>query len=112
MSFQFTAYNTIAYDEIEAGRMSAATSFYATFQQLMLSLGVCVGAAALHVGILATRHTTPGLAEFTLAFGVVTVISASATIWNLKFAKSAGQEMSGRVSRRAEGAPAAEARSR
>ena len=44
MSFQFTAYNTIAYDEIPPERMSAATSFYATFQQLMLSLGICVGA--------------------------------------------------------------------
>ena len=47
MSFQFTAYNTIAYDEIPPERMSAATSFYATFQQLMLSLGICVGALAL-----------------------------------------------------------------
>ena len=37
MSFQFTAYNSIAYDEIPPERMSSATSFYATFQQLMLS---------------------------------------------------------------------------
>src|ERR1700757_3933800 len=55
MSFQFTAYNTIAYDEIPPERMSAATSFYATFQQLMLSLGICVGAGALHLGTLAAR---------------------------------------------------------
>ena len=55
MSFQFTAYNTIAYDEIPPERMSAATSFYATFQQLMLSLGICVGAVSLHIGMLATR---------------------------------------------------------
>jgi EmrB/QacA subfamily drug resistance transporter len=47
MSFQFTAYNTIAYDEIPPERMSAATSFYATFQQLMLSLGICVGAGRI-----------------------------------------------------------------
>ena len=52
MSFQFTAYNTIAYDEIGKERMSAATSFYSTFQQLMLSLGICVGATALHVSML------------------------------------------------------------
>jgi MFS family permease len=97
MSFQFTAYNTIAYDEIPPDRMSAATSFYATFQQLMLSLGICVGAEALHVGMLITRRPTPGFADFSLAFGVVTVISALATIWNAKFADTAGAELSGRA---------------
>jgi len=96
MSFQFTAYNTIAYDEIPPERMSAATSFYATFQQLMLSLGVCVGALALHVGMLARSHERPMLSDFTLAFLIVTAISASATIWNRRFDKDAGAELSGR----------------
>lgn len=96
MSFQFTAYNTIAYDEIPPERRSAATSFYATFQQLMLSMGVCAGAAALHVGMLVGSHATPQLADFTLAFLVVTAISASATIWNRRFDKDAGAELSGR----------------
>ena len=97
MSFQFTAYNTIAYDEIPPQRMSAATSFYATFQQLMLSLGICVGAGALHVGMLATDARSPRLSDFTLAFLVVTAVSALATIWNLRFAPDAGEELSGRV---------------
>ena len=96
MSFQFTAYNTIAYDEIPPERMSAATSFYATFQQLMLSLGVCAGALALHVGMLAGGHAAPQLADFTIAFLVVTAISASATIWNRRFDRDAGAELSGR----------------
>jgi EmrB/QacA subfamily drug resistance transporter len=97
MSFQFTAYNTIAYDEIPPERMSSATSFYATFQQLMLSLGICVGAAALHVGMLATHTRTPRLSDFTLAFLVVTAISAAATIWNARFSETAGEELSGRT---------------
>ncbi|WP_205691445.1 DHA2 family efflux MFS transporter permease subunit [Caulobacter sp. 602-2] len=96
MSFQFTAYNTIAYDEIPPERMSAATSFYATFQQLMLSLGVCAGALALHVGMLGGGHASPRLADFTLAFLIVTAISASATIWNRRFAPDAGADLSGR----------------
>ncbi|WP_199228639.1 MULTISPECIES: MFS transporter [unclassified Caulobacter] len=99
MSFQFTAYNTIAYDEIPPERMSAATSFYATFQQLMLSLGVCAGALALHVGMLAGDHASPRLADFTLAFLIVTAISASATIWNRRFAPDAGADLSGRPQR-------------
>ncbi|MFC3580962.1 MDR family MFS transporter [Sphingomonas hylomeconis] len=95
MSFQFSAYNTIAYDEVPSSRMSAATSFYATFQQLMLSLGICVGAAALHVGMLGSGHARPSLADFTLAFMVVTLVSAAATIWNRRFAADAGAELSG-----------------
>jgi EmrB/QacA subfamily drug resistance transporter len=95
MSFQFSAYNTIAYDEIPSTRMSSATSFYATFQQLMLSLGICVGAAALHVGMLGSGRGTPALRDFTLAFLVVTAVSASATLWNRQFARDAGSELSG-----------------
>ena len=95
MSFQFSAYNTIAYDEIPSERMSSATSFYATFQQLMLSLGICVGAASLHVGMLGGGHALPRLGDFTLAFWVVTAVSASATIWNARFAADAGAGMSG-----------------
>jgi EmrB/QacA subfamily drug resistance transporter len=101
MSFQFTAYNTIAYDEIPPARMSSATSFYATFQQLMLSLGICVGAGALHVGMLATHRTTPALGEFTLAFLAVTAISTAATFWNMQFADEAGDQLSGRARRTA-----------
>jgi EmrB/QacA subfamily drug resistance transporter len=101
MSFQFTAYNTIAYDEIAPQRMSSATSFYATFQQLMLSLGICVGAGALRIGMLATHSRTPQLADFSLAFLVVTAISALATVWHLQFAANAGDELSGRAAAKA-----------
>jgi EmrB/QacA subfamily drug resistance transporter len=99
MSFQFTAYNTIAYDEIPAARMSAATSFYATFQQLMLSLGICVGAGALRVGMLLAHRQAPRLSDFSLAFVVVTAISALATPWNMRFEKHAGDELTGRAVR-------------
>ena len=47
MSFQFTAYNTIAYDQIAPEKLSSATAFYTTFQQLMLSVGICVAAMGL-----------------------------------------------------------------
>ncbi len=97
MSFQFTAYNTIAYDEIPPERMSQATSFYATFQQLMLSLGICVGAVALHIGMLATHRASPGFPNFTLAFWLVTAISTLATVWNWRFARDAGDTLAGRA---------------
>jgi EmrB/QacA subfamily drug resistance transporter len=97
MSFQFTAFNTIAYDEVPPERMSAATSFYATFQQLMLSFGVCAGAGVLHLAMLADHRSTPGLGDFTLAFLAVAGVSATAVFWNLRFSERAGHELSGRA---------------
>jgi EmrB/QacA subfamily drug resistance transporter len=96
MSFQFTAYNTIAYDEIGKERMSAATSFYSTFQQLMLSLGICAGATALHASMLAGGRANPAFADFSAAFWTVTGISALAVFVNLRFDREAGAELSGR----------------
>ena len=95
MSFQFTAYNTIAYDEIDAERMSGANTFYSTFQQLTLSLGICTAAATLHVSTALTGHAVPGFADFSAAFWVVTGISLCSIFANLRFDPQAGRQMSG-----------------
>jgi MFS family permease len=99
MSFQFTAYNTIAYDEIGPERMSSATSFYTTFQQLMLSLGICLGALALHGSMTINGNPDPQLGDFSAAFIIVAIISLSATFWNLRFSPTAGAEISGHAAR-------------
>ena len=96
MSFQFTAYNTIAYDEIGKERMSAATSFYSTFQQLMLSLGICIGATALHVSMLWQGRQAVAFPDFSFAFWTVTAISLLAIFVNMRFDPRAGAELSGR----------------
>jgi hypothetical protein len=43
----------------------------------------------------AAHHPTPRFGEFTLAFAVVTAISASAILCNLRFAHDAGDELRG-----------------
>ena len=96
MSFQFTAYNTIAYDEIAKDRMSVATSFYSTFQQLMLSLGICTGATALHMSMAIRGDAAPGFADFSAAFWTVTAISLLSVFVNARFDRDAGAEISGR----------------
>ncbi len=96
MSFQFTAYNTIAYDEIDKQRMSAATSFYSTFQQLMLSLGICTGAAALHVSMAIGSRTRPAFPDFSAAFWTVTAISVLAIFVNARFDRRAGADLTSR----------------
>ncbi len=99
MSIQFTGYNTIAYDEIEPERMGTATSFYTTFQQLMLSMGICAGAAALEGAMAIQGHSRPMLIDFTAAFWTVAAISLIATIWNRRFSHEAGTEISGHTPR-------------
>lgn len=99
MSIQFTGYNTIAYDEIEQPRMGSALSFYATFQQLMLSIGICVGAAALQGAMVLRGHHVPVLGDFTVAFWCVAGVSLLATLCNARFTPDAGRQISGHAPR-------------
>ena len=64
MSFQFAAYNTVAYEAVPTERMSAASSLYTTLQQLMLSVGICSGALMLKLGMGVGRHREPQHAGF------------------------------------------------
>jgi EmrB/QacA subfamily drug resistance transporter len=94
-SLQFTAYNTIAYAELRPDRMSAATSFYTVFQQLMLSMGICVAAGALAVSSALAGHASPHLVDFRWAFLVVSLASLLCGPLCAKLPDNAGAEMSG-----------------
>ena len=95
MSLQFTAYNVVAYDDIPAERTAAANSFYTTFQQLMLSFGICTGALALTTSTLIGGHSHVTAGDFSAAFLVVTAISLFASPICLGYSRNAGAEMSG-----------------
>jgi EmrB/QacA subfamily drug resistance transporter len=99
MSFQFTAYNTIAYDSIPPEKLSAATSFYTTFQQLMLSVGICVAAMGLEGAMVLRGHAAPALEDFSVAWFVVCGISLFAVFWNVRFRPGDGVEFSGHTPR-------------
>ena len=94
-SLQFTAYNTIAYADIDRARMSAATSFYTTFQQLMLTLGICLAAAALAASLAVTGHTRPLLSDFSVAFLAVAAVALAAAPTCSRLPRDAGDELSG-----------------
>lgn len=95
MSLQFTAYNTVAYDDIPADRTAAANSFYTTFQQLLLSFGICTGALALTTSKLIAGHAHATVGDFSAAFLVVTAISLMAAPVCLGYPRDAGAAMSG-----------------
>ena len=95
-SLQFTAFNTIAYADIPRAKMSAATSLYSTLQQLSLTLGITVGAAALELARASSHQAVPTLGDFSVAFGVVAVFSLLASPLSFRLSEDAGAEMSGR----------------
>ena len=96
-SLQFTALNTIAYADISQARMSSATSFYATFQQLMLSLGICISSGVLALSMLLSGHAALHLSDFSVAFLTVTAISFMAAPVCARLPRNAGAAMSGHV---------------
>jgi EmrB/QacA subfamily drug resistance transporter len=94
-SLQFMAYNTVAYADVPRRRMSAATSFYTTFQQMSLSLGIAVSAAALAGSSALLGHSRLELADFTVAFLIVAGAALMAPLASTWLKPDAGAELSG-----------------
>jgi Na+/melibiose symporter-like transporter len=94
-SLQFMAYNTIAYADVPRPRMSIATSFYTTFQQMSLTLGIAISAAVLAASVRVLGHAEPLLSDFSVAFLAVAAISLAAPVASLRLERGAGAELSG-----------------
>lgn len=94
-ALQFSAYNSIAYADLPENRMSAATSFYSTFQQVMLSAGICFAALAVTVSRAIFGHAQVTVADFDAGFLVTGVISLLAVPMAAMLAPDAGVSVSG-----------------
>ena len=94
-SLQFTSLNTIAYAEISQNRMSHATSFASVAQQLSSSFGVAAAAIVLEVMQTRRGDLTFQISDFSTAFFVVALISASSVLFHLQLKPDAGEEISG-----------------
>ena len=101
-SLQFMAYNTICYADIPRLRMSRATSFYTTFQQICLSLGIATAAATLSAATAISGHAEPSLRDFSFAFLVVSVIALLAPVISARLDVDAGAELTGQKRRLAQ----------
>jgi EmrB/QacA subfamily drug resistance transporter len=95
-SLQFTALNAITYAEIPDHRVSAATSMFATVQQLSLGVGVTVGAFALQASNFIQGHPKIVAADFWPAFLVLGLIAMSSAYSASKLSPDAGEDMAGR----------------
>jgi EmrB/QacA subfamily drug resistance transporter len=94
-ALQFTAYNTVAYADIPDERMSAATSFYATFQQMTLTLGICIAAGSLAASRAIGGRGALTLTDFSVGFAVVGVLALMASPIASRLSRDAGSELSG-----------------
>lgn len=94
-SLQFTALNTLAFADLPQARLSAATSFFGTAQQLAPALGVVLATATLEASAtLAGRHAV-GLADFAPAFLVAGGVIAVSTPFFARLSPDAGAAVSG-----------------
>ena len=75
--------------------MSAATSFYATFQQMARSTGIAVSAAALAGSTELTGHAGLQTGDFPVALVAVAGIAPMAPLSSTRSDRAAGAELSG-----------------
>lgn len=94
-SLQFTAYNVIAYGDIPRPKMSAATSFYSTVQQLSLTLGIVAGATTLNLTTRLLHQPTANKTDYAIAFIIVSCIGLAASPLCTRLPRNAGASMSG-----------------
>lgn len=94
-SLQFTSLNALGYADVEAARMSRATSFVAVVQQLSLSGGVAVAALLLEASRSAEGRTDLLTVDFARAFVVIGAIAVVSTLAFFRLTPDAGAEVSG-----------------
>jgi EmrB/QacA subfamily drug resistance transporter len=94
-SLQFTGINTLTMSDVPQPRMSHASSFSSIAQQLSLSVGVGIGAMALHFTILLSGNAAVTAADFPPAFFLVGVIAIASLLFYLPLRADAGAEVTG-----------------
>lgn len=106
-SMFFTGTNALSYSEIDDDEASQATSISSVLQQVSLALGVAFAAFVLEASSYVSGSHLQ-LADFHLAFFLVSLVSLTATLPLLSLKANAGADVSGHRRFRAAPEPAAE----
>jgi EmrB/QacA subfamily drug resistance transporter len=91
-SVGFTAYNTIAFADVESSHLARANTLASTMQTLSIGLGVALGGLALRVGESVARVSSPGASveAFRVAFIILGVVTAAAAFESIGMPSDAG----------------------
>jgi EmrB/QacA subfamily drug resistance transporter len=98
-SMGFSAYNSVAFADVEPERMTAANTLMSTLQELGAGLGVAVGALLVALGssvAAATGLGDGGDAPFRVAFVLLAALLIVPTIEALLLPATAGSAVTGR----------------
>ena len=97
-SMQYTNLNTIGFADVPKSALSRANTFFSTVQQMSVAMGIALGALALHVSMLihGNKSGRLAMADFSLAFVFVTVVSAAALLDAFGLDPNAGALVSGK----------------
>jgi EmrB/QacA subfamily drug resistance transporter len=95
-SVGFTAYNSVAFADVEPARMSHANTLMSTLQELGAGLGVAVGALLVRLGAATGAGERPD-GPYRVAFVVLAVLLAGPLIAALRLSRTAGDVVTGRA---------------
>jgi hypothetical protein len=96
-SMQFTAISTLAFVDVSQSQMSSANSFFTVMTQMSMGMGVAVGAVELRLAawLRSGPRSAPTIADFHLAFGMVSIVAVLAVVDCLTLDRHAGADVSG-----------------
>lgn len=94
-SLQFTSLNALAFADMKPEDLSQATSLSGTAQQVAQSLGVALGASALHLTLAARGTEQLSASDFWPAFLAVGVVTLLSGLMFVKLERNAAQQVSG-----------------
>ncbi|NGY06561.1 MDR family MFS transporter [Solimonas terrae] len=94
-SLQFTCINTLGYADVPPSRMSQATSFSSTAQQLSLSVGVGIGSQVLNTARALHGGGALVASDFQHAFMVIAALTAASALLFRRLSANAGSSVSG-----------------
>ncbi|MDB6000892.1 MAG: emrB qacA [Rhizobacter sp.] len=95
-SMTFAVLGALAFVDVPADRLSAATSFQGTAQQLPKALGVVIAAAAMQVSVSLLGHEQLGGWDFAVGYVAVAIVMATALPLFASLSANAGEGMASR----------------
>ncbi|MGY1815624.1 MFS transporter [Blastococcus sp. SYSU D00820] len=98
-SIGFSAYNSVAFADVEPARMTSANALYSTLQELGAGLGVAVGALLVRLGdplAAATGLAAEPPAPYRVAFVLLAVPLLVPVVEALRLPRNAGSSVTGR----------------
>jgi EmrB/QacA subfamily drug resistance transporter len=96
-SLEFTALNALSYADVDAPRMSRATSFASVSQQMSGAVGVAVAAICVELIQLGFGDSALKARDLSLAFVLVAIVSSASALIFAALKPDAGAAVSGRM---------------